>query len=62
MLNKFFASGQDGALVRQPVFYRKNSDGEIKELDLSSPAGQERERDNTLEDYCPPVLIHGFLL
>lgn len=49
-VKQILCSGQDGALVRQPVFYRKNSDGEIKELDLSSPAGQERERDNTLEE------------
>ena len=52
-VKQILCSGQDGALVRQPVFYRKNSDGEIKELDLSSPAGQERERDNTLEELLP---------
>lgn len=52
-VKQILCSGQDGALVRQPVFYRKNSDGEIKELDLPSPAGQERERDNTLEELLP---------
>lgn len=52
-VKQILCSGQDGALVRQPIFYRKNSDGEIKELDLPSPAGQERERDNTLEELLP---------
>ena len=52
-VKQVLCSGKDGALVRQPVFYRKNSDGEIKELDLAAPAGQERERDNTLEELLP---------
>lgn len=52
-VKQILCSGQDGALVRQPVFYRKNSDGEIKELDLAAPTGQERERDNTLEELLP---------
>lgn len=52
-VKQVLCSGKDGALVRQPVFYRTNSNGEIKELDLAAPSGQERERDNTLEELLP---------
>ena len=49
-VKQILCSGQDGKLVRQPVFYRTNKDGEIKEIDLAAPSEQQRERDNTLEE------------
>lgn len=52
-VKQILCSGQNGKLVRQPVFYRTNSNGEIKELDLAAPPGQARERDNTLEELLP---------
>lgn len=52
-VKQVLCSGKDGALVRQPVFYRINSNGEIKELDLAASSGQEREKDNTLEELLP---------